>query len=183
MSCALFVGLLTLIAGPVARAQEVQVEVAQAPMGFTVANTETSDTGWEDKTIEPSGVVPIGDSSLLLVACDKNENLIVVEAATGRVKQWLGQVTLDKRPKWEDLAYDDEGTLYVVGSRLFEDRAEVGAQKKLMAVARLLRFRLRSVGADGTSLVIDPESIDRWDISEALAAEGSTVILGKTKSI
>ena len=34
---------------------------------------------------------------------------IVVEAATGRVKQSLNLSTFDNRPKWEALARDDEG--------------------------------------------------------------------------
>jgi hypothetical protein len=63
-SCALFFLLAILIPGLVARAQEVQVEVAQPTLRFV-----TADTGLEDDKIEPSGVAPIGDGSLLLVAC------------------------------------------------------------------------------------------------------------------
>ena len=53
-----------------------------------------------------------------------------------------------------------------------KSRLKRGTQKRLMAVPRLLRFRLRSDGAGGTPLVIDSESIVEWDIGDALAAEG-----------
>jgi hypothetical protein len=93
-SCAFFLGLVILIPTLAARAQEVQVEVAQPTLHFL-----TADTGLEDNKIEPSGVAPIGDGSLLLVACDKNDSLLVVELATGRVKQSLSLGTFDNRPK------------------------------------------------------------------------------------
>jgi hypothetical protein len=164
-ACGLFLGLVLLL--PVVRAQEVQVEFAQPPMPFL-----TADTGTEDRKIEPSGVATIGDGSLLLVACDKNACLSVVEAATGRIKQSFSVGVFDNRPKWEDLAHDDEGAYYVIGSRFVEEPAEEGTQKRLMAVPRLLRFRLRSDGAGGTPFVIDSESTVEWDIGDALAAEG-----------
>jgi hypothetical protein len=163
-SCALFLGLLSTLA---ARAQEVQVEVAQPPVRFL-----TADTGWEDKKVEPSGAEPIGDGSLPLVADDKSESLIAVEAATCRVKQSLKLSTFDNRPRWEALARDDDGAYYVIGSHFVEDPAEEGAQRKLTNVSRLFSFRLRSDGACGTSLVIDSESSIEWDITDALAVEG-----------
>jgi hypothetical protein len=166
-SCAFFLGLAILNPTLAARAQEVQVEVAQPTLHFLAA-----DTGQEDNKIEPSGVASIGDGSLLLVACDKNDSLVVVELATGRVKQSLSLGTFANRPKWEDLAHDDEGAYYVIGSRFVEEPAEDGTQKKLKDVSRLLRFRLRSDGVGGTPFVIDSESIMEWDISDALAAEG-----------
>jgi hypothetical protein len=149
------------------RAQEVQVEIVQPPLRFL-----TADTASEDKKIEPSGVEPIGDGNLLLMADDKSESLIVVEASTARVKQSLSLSTFDNRPKWEGLAHDDEGAYYVIGSHFVEDPAEEGAQKKLTDVSRLFRFRLRSDGPDGTSFVIDTESSIEWDITDALAIEG-----------
>ena len=66
-SCVTFLGLVLLLPSLAVRAQEVQVEMVQPPMRFWRA-----DTGMEDRKIEPSGVAPIGDGSLLLVACDKN---------------------------------------------------------------------------------------------------------------
>jgi hypothetical protein len=167
VSCAPFLGLMVLLSALAVRAQEVQVEVAQPPVRFL-----TADTGSEDKRIEPSGVEPIGDGNLLLVADDKNESLIVVEAATGRVKQSLSLSTFENRPKWEALARDDEGAYYIIGSHFVEDPAEEGAQKKLTDVSRLFRFRLRSDVAGGTSFVIDSESSIEWDITDALAVEG-----------
>ena len=166
-SFTLVFGLVVLLPVLAVRAQEVQVEIVQSPIPFL-----TADTGREDRKIEPSGIATIGDGSLLLVACDKNACLSVVEAATGRIKQSFSVGVFDNRPKWEDLAHDDEGAYYVIGSRFVEEPAEDGAQKRLMAVPRLLRFRLRSDGTGGTPLVIDSESIIEWDIGDALAAEG-----------
>jgi hypothetical protein len=164
---ALFLGLLILTPALAVRAQEVDVEVAQPPIPFL-----TADTGREDRKIEPSGVATIGDGSLLLVACDKNACLSVVEAATGRIKQSFSLGVSDKKPKWEDLAHDDDGAYYVIGSRFVEEPGEEGAQKRLIALPRLLRFRLRSGSPDRTLLAIDSESIVEWDIGDALAAEG-----------
>ena len=115
---------------------------------------------------------PIGDGSLLLIADDKRAGLIVVEAATGRAKHSLLMGISDKRPKWEELAHDDEGGYYVIGSRFFEEPSKDGADKKTVAVPRLLRFRLQSDGGRETSPVVDPESIIEWDITEALVAAG-----------
>jgi len=88
-----FLGLLLLSAVTV-RAQEIQVEMVQPAMPFL-----TADAGSIDRKIEPSGVAAIGDGSLLLVACDKNACLSVVEAATGRIKQSFSVGVVDKRPK------------------------------------------------------------------------------------
>ena len=166
-SCVTFLGLILLLPALAVRAQEVQVEMIQPPMPFL-----TADTGSEDRKIEPSGVATIGDGSLLLVACDKNACLSVVEAATGRIKQSFSVGVVDKRPKWEDLTHDDEGAYYVIGSRFVEEAAEGGIEKKIIAVPRLLRFRLRSVDPGETRFAIDSESIVEWDIGDALAAEG-----------
>ena len=162
-----FLGLILLLPALTVRAQELQVEVVQPPMPFL-----TADTGKEDGRIEPSGVATIGDSKFLPVACDKNACLSVVEAATGRIKQSFSVGVVDKRPKWEDLAHDDEGAYYVIGSRFVEETAENGVEKTIIAVPRLLRFRLRSVDPGEIRFAIDSESITEWDIGDALAAEG-----------
>src|SRR5215467_14544237 len=128
-SCVTFLGLILLLTTLPVRAQEIQVEIAYPPMPFL-----TADTGSQDRKIEPSGVAAIGDGSLLLVACDKNACLSVVEAATGRIKQSFSVGVVDKRPKWEDLAHDDEGAYYVIGARFVEEPVNDGAQKRLMAV-------------------------------------------------
>jgi hypothetical protein len=132
----------------------------------------TAGTGSEEQKIEPSGVEPIGDGKLLLVAEDKSESLLVVEAATGQIKQSLKLSAFDNRPKWEALARDDEGAYYVIGSHFVEDPTEAGAQKKLTDVSRLFRFHLKTDDAGGAGLVIDPESTIEWDITDALAVEG-----------
>jgi hypothetical protein len=166
-TCSLLLGLVVLLTALGVRAQEIQVEVAQSPVRFL-----TADTGQEDKNVEPSAVESIGNGSLLLVADDKSEDLIVVEAATGRIKQSLKLSTFNNRPKWEALAHDDEGAYYVIGSHFVEDPGEEAAQKKLRDVSRLFRFRLRGDGVGGTSIVIDSESTIEWDITYALAVEG-----------
>ena len=165
--CHSFLGLVILIPALAARAQEVQVEFVYPPVRFL-----SGDTGADDERIEPSGVEPIGDGSLLLIADDKRAGLVVVEAATGRAKHSLLMGISDKRPKWEELAHDDEGGYYVIGSRFFEEPSKDGADKKTIAVPRLLRFRLQSDGGRETSPVVDPESIIEWDITEALVAAG-----------
>jgi hypothetical protein len=163
--CLFVLGLL--LPALAARAQELQVEIVQPPMPFL-----TADTGSIDRKIEPSGVEPIGNGKLLLVADDKNGSLVVVEGATGQVKQSLQLSTFDTRPKWEALARDDQGAYYVIGSHFVEEPAEEGAQKNVKDVSRLFRFRLRSDGPNGGLLVIDPESTIEWDITDALAVEG-----------
>jgi hypothetical protein len=163
-----YVSLLGLLLPTLAvGAQEVQVEIVNPPMHFRAAGTRL-----EDKKIEPSGMEPIGDGKLLLVADDKNGSLVVVEAATGQVKQLLQLSTFDTRPKWEALARDDQGAYYVIGSHFVEEPAEEGAQKNVKDVSRLFRFRLRSDGPDGSLLIIDSESTIEWDITDALAVEG-----------
>src|SRR5262249_42786969 len=166
-SCVTLLGLVLLLSAPPVRAQELQVEFVQPPTSFL-----TADTGKEDGKIEPSGVATIGDGKFILVACDKNVCLSVVEASTGRIKQSFSVGVSDSRPKWEDLAHDDEGAYYVIGSRFVEETAEDGVEKKIIAVPRLLRFRLRSVDPGETPFAIDSESIVEWDIGDALAAEG-----------
>src|SRR4029450_9029571 len=92
-SFTLVFGLVVLLPALAVRAQSVKVEFVEPPMRFL-----TADTGREDREIEPSGVAPIGDGSLLLVACDKNACLSVVEAATGRIKQSFSVGVFDDSP-------------------------------------------------------------------------------------
>ncbi|HEV2915079.1 MAG TPA: hypothetical protein VGX92_17515 [Pyrinomonadaceae bacterium] len=164
------VGLLSALffQAQAARAQEVQVEVAQPSIHFL-----STATGQEDKNIEPSAVEPIGDGTLLLVADDENKNLLVVEAATGAIKQELKLGKFDKKPKWEAMARDPEGNYYVIGSHSIkrEDAAEPDAAQKLKDRSRLFRFRL-SGGTDGKPLAIDDATVVEWNVTDALAAEG-----------
>src|SRR5262245_45037944 len=115
----------------------------------------TADAGSVDRRIEPSGVATIGNGKLILIACDKNACLSIVEASTGRIKQSFSVGVSDSRPKWEDLTHDDEGAYYVIGSRFVEETAEDGMEKKIIAVPRLLRFRLRRVDPGETPFAID----------------------------
>src|SRR5262245_51330933 len=129
LSCTPILGLALLLPALAVKAEEIQVEIAQPPIPFLTANT-----GEEDRKIEPSGVATIGDGSLLLVACDKNACLSIVEGTTGRIKQSFGLGITENRPKWEDLAHDDEGAYYVIGSRFVEEPTEDGTQKRIMAI-------------------------------------------------
>jgi hypothetical protein len=168
LTCGLLLLLCTaaLIKWPVARAQQLKLKLAEPPARFL------SETGEVDKKIEPSAVEPIGDGTLLLVADDDSKNLFVVEAATGKIKQSLKLNAVDKKPKWEGMARDDEGAYYVLGSHSVKDLTEPDAPEKLKARSRLFRFRLKDGGAAGQTPVIDEASVIEWDLTEALAVEG-----------
>lgn len=175
--CVLFIGLSGLFLAPASRAQEVHIDSVQTPVRFL-----SLGTGQEDKKIEASAVEPIGDGKLLLVADDESKNLIVVEASTGRITQELKLLKdVDKKPKWEAMALDLEGTYYVIASHSVKDPTETGAQKKLKDHSRLFRFRLKGGGADGTPLAIDEASVVEWDITDALAIEGYSSDPSKNK--
>ena len=92
--------------------------------------------------LEASGVEPIGDGRLLLVAHDKKVPLRVIETATGRQVGPL--LTCDKFPaetpkssKWEGMAHDSEGNYYLVGSHSGKTQGERDEH------AKLIRFRLK----------------------------------------
>ena len=145
--------------GPAAGAQELRLESASLPAPLLVG-------GKVDHLIEPSGVEPIGDGRRLLVAHDKHPALFIVDTATGRVlgepitspkfpvSSWLGG------PKWEGMARDGEGNIYLIGAHVGKTDEERAAKSVL------LRFRV----SDGDSPAIDDSSVLSWHIARSLEA-------------
>jgi hypothetical protein len=115
--------------------------------------------------IEASAVEPIGDGRRYLVAHDKDPALFVVEAATGRI---LGAPLTSPHfpplngpgPKWEGMARDSEGNLYLIGA--YQGKTDEERATKSV----LIRFRI----SEGDSPAIDDASIVRWDIGRSLEA-------------
>jgi hypothetical protein len=142
-----------------AHAQELRLESASLPVPLLVG-------GKVDRLIEPSGVEPIGDGRRVLVAHDKHPALFVVETTTGRV---LGEpITTSKfpvtsslgGPKWEGMARDSEGNIYLIG-------AHVGkTDEERTSKSVLLRFRI----SDGDSPAIEDASVLSWQIARSLEA-------------
>jgi hypothetical protein len=156
-------GALALII-PIAGADEYRLESATLPAPLV-------EGGKPNVVIEASGVEPIGEGRLLLVAHDKAPALHVVEAATGRL---VGEPISSSKfppqtetgPKWEGMARDLEGNFYLVGSHSGKTDEERATRSVL------LRFRL--VSSDTPA--IDDASVVRWEIARslesALKAEG-----------
>ncbi len=141
------------------QAQELRLESASVPLPLLVG-------GKVDRLIEPSAVEPIGDGRRLLVAHDKHPALFVIETATGRVlgepftsknfpvASWLGG------PKWEGMAKDSEGNIYLIG-------AHVGkSDEERTSKSVLLRFKL----SEGDAPAIDDASVLSWHIARSLEA-------------
>lgn len=143
-----------------------ELKVLTSPTLFTFINSDDS----ENKTIEPSAVVPIGDGRFLLVADDKDDgagnSLKIVEAATGKILKVITKTRLQplpKEPKWEALAKDDEGNYYVVGSH---NNAEA---PKLATRSLMFRFRLvNEAEQDARKIEIDETSKRELDVKESL---------------
>ncbi len=146
-----------------AGAEAIRLEQATFPIPFLLPGTDAVDG-----VIEASGVEPIGDGKLLLVAHDKATPLRVVETATG--KQVVAGLTCPSfpneapiAPKWEGMARDDQGNFYVVG-------AHAGKTDEVRtAQSFLYRFRLDG-GTASAPLSIDNASVRRWRIDSALKA-------------
>jgi len=121
------------------------------------------EAGKVNAVIEASAVEPIGDGRLLLVAHDKNPALFILEASTGRI---LGDPITSPRfpqlngggPKWEGMARDAEGNLYLIGAHTGKTDQERATKSVL------IRFRLK----DGEPPAIDDGSIIRWEIGRSL---------------
>ncbi len=150
---------LTLLA-----AQE-PAPVPTTPVAATEPRPLVDATGTEQRTIEASAVAPIGDGRLWLVAHDKQAPLVVVEAATGRVLDpaLTGDAFpsgLKVGPKWEAMARDDQGFLYVIGSHS-------GTDAERAERAFLVRFR---IGGSPEAPVIEPGSARRWHVDAGLVA-------------
>ena len=97
-----------------ARADDIVVEPQTFPAPFYEATGSTEPAYRLDNVLEASGVQPIGDGRLLLVAHDKKVPFRVIDTATGRQVGPL--LTSDRFPaetpkssKWEGMAQDSEG--------------------------------------------------------------------------
>jgi hypothetical protein len=139
------------------KAQDLRLESASLPIPLLVA-------GKVDRVIEASAVEPIGDGRRLLVAHDKHPSLFVVETATGRV---LGEPITSPKfptpsslggPKWEGMARDSDGNLYLIGAHVGKTEEETASKSVL------LRFRI----SDGDSPAIDDGSVLTWHIRQSL---------------
>ena len=141
---------------PAARAHHWEFEAATLPAPFL-------RDGRVDVAIEPSGVAPIGDGRLMLVAHDKAASLHVVDVATGAlVGAPLGSPrffpTAGPSPMWEGMAFDSEGNYYLVSSGSGKSDGERAA------CSTVVRFRLRV----GEVPAIDDASVVHWEIARPL---------------
>ena len=147
-------------------ADVVVLEEASLPIPFRLAEGQDR-AGAIDVEIEASAVEPIGDGTLLLVAHDKSEGLVVAETATGRrVGEPLTCRQFPKGlpfgPKFEAMASDDRGDYYVIGSHSGKTEAERADH------TQLFRFRLKG-GDGGEPLAIDEATVLRWNVAKGLA--------------
>lgn len=167
---------VTALANSLARADDFHLQGASLPAPLV------DHDGKVNVVIEASGVQPIGDGHLILVAHDKHPALFVVETATGRI---VGEpITCNKfpeasklgGPKWEGMARDSEGNYYIIGAHVGKTDEERAAKSVL------LRFRLK----ESAQPAIDDASVVRWNIARslesALKAEGlSATAVGERK--
>ena len=146
-----------------ASAQIIQVENAEKPIPFIAID------GQEDKNIESSAVEFIdNEGRFLLVLEDERSELLVVEAKTGQITRILSLKGVDKKPKWEGLARDEEGIFYAVGSH----SVKIGETDavKLKNRSRLFSFKLKSNSSNASDISI--EDVKEFDIADALKSEG-----------
>ena len=166
--------LAGLAAGSAAGADEIRVEPQTAPVALHRDAGSKGERPKIDLTIEASGVEPIGDGRLVLIAHDKSEELYVAEAATGRlVGEPVRCSAFPRTPKWEGMARDDQGNFYLVGAHTGKT-AEV-----LKLQAQMIRFRLKGTGTADNPFSIDPASVRSWKLRDslvsALGREGADV--------
>ena len=162
--------MATLVSVSEARPDDITVQPVTFPAPFFEASEPGSTEFRLDNVLEASGVEPIGDGRLVLVAHDKKVPLRVIETATGRQVGPL--LTCDKFPaetpkssKWEGMAQDSEGNYYLVGSHSGKTDGEREEH------AKLIRFRLKSQpGSHGATdgVAIDASSVISWRIAGAL---------------
>ena len=151
-----------LLAGSAARGDEIRVEPTTVPLALFRDGGEAPKV---DVTIEASGVEPIGDGRLVLVAHDKSEELYVVEVATGRiVGEPIRCDDFPKTPKWEGMARDDRGNFYLVGAHT----AKTDEIRKLQA--QLIQFKIKGDGSSTEPFSVVPGSVRTWKIRDSLAS-------------
>ncbi|MBV8310381.1 MAG: hypothetical protein JO344_08355 [Planctomycetaceae bacterium] len=151
-------------------ADGIAVEPVTFPTPFFEAPGPGETVYRLDNVLEASGVEPIGDGRLLLVAHDKKVPLRVIETATGRQVGPL--LTCAKFPaetpkssKWEGIARDSEGNYYLVGSYSGKTPGERDEH------AKLIRFRLKTQpGTNGglDAVAIDEGSVISWRLASPL---------------
>jgi len=162
---------LTLASLPVRAtwADGITVEPVTFPAPFFEAPGAGETAYRLDNVLEASGVEPIGDGRLLLVAHDKKVPLRVIETATGRQVGPL--LTCDRFPaetpkssKWEGMARDSEGNYYLVGSHSGKTQGECNEH------AKLIRFRLKTRPGTGgfDAVAIDQGSVTSWRLASSL---------------
>jgi hypothetical protein len=152
------------------RADDIVVEPQTFPAPFYEPTGSPEAVYRLDNVLEASGVQPIGDGRLLLVAHDKKVSLRVIDTATGR--QVGPQLTSDRFPaetpkssKWEGMAQDSEGNYYAIGSHSGKTQGERDEH------AKLIRFRLKSLPAtDGhpSAVAVDDGSVISWRLATPL---------------
>ena len=178
LTASLMALVATLVTGSAVWADDIAVEPVTLPAPFFEDAGSPTPTYHLDNILEASGVEPIRDGRLLLVAHDKKVPLRVIEAATGRQVGPL--LTCDEFPvetpkssKWEGMARDSEGNFYVVGSHSGKTQDERDQH------AKLLRFRLKTQSGNSGSadiVAIDKASVISWQLAapliQALEHEG-----------
>lgn len=148
------------------KAQEIKLLTRETAVVFK--NIDGSDS----KAFEPSAVEPIGNGKFLLVADDKDvkgKSLKIVEAATGRVLKTLDRIQpVDKNPKWEAMAKDEQGNYYVIGSH-----NHVDDEQKLALRSLMFSFRLENeMEPDGMNIAIDTKTIKPLNVKDSLTSLG-----------
>ena len=152
-----------LALGASAGAEDIRVEPLSVPVALH--RDAAGGAAAVNTTIEASGVEPIGDGRLVLIAHDKSEELYVAESATGRlVGEPLTCDAFPKTPKWEGMAHDDRGNYYLTGAHTAK------TEETLRLQAQMIRFRLKGTGTPGDPLAIDPGSVRRWKLRDSLAS-------------
>jgi hypothetical protein len=161
-----------------AQADEISVQPVTFPAPFFDATVPGEKSPRLDTVLEASGVEPIGDGSLLLVAHDKKVPLRVIETMTGRQVGPL--LSSDRFPpetpkssKWEGMAHDSDGNYYLVGSHSGKTDGEREEH------AKLIRFHLKTepstTGIPG-KVTIDDSSVISWRLAgplvQVLQSEG-----------
>jgi hypothetical protein len=163
-------GSVLLATAATSLADGITVEPLTFPAPFLEAAGSGAKADRLDKGLEASGVEPIRDGTLLLVAHDKKVPLRVIETATGR--QIGPLLTCPRFPaetpkssKWEGMARDSEGNYYLVGSHSGKTNGERSEH------AKLIRFRLKTQAAPAAApgtIAIDESSVLSWRLAGPL---------------
>jgi hypothetical protein len=157
--------LLASLAAP-GLAGEVQVETAEPPRALP--QLESSDG--EAIDMEASGVEALG-RDVFLVAGDKDQPIVVLDAsgASPRVAKQLKLQGAPKKPKWEAMARDHGGSVYVIGSHNAATETNK-AVEKLAARSTIVRFEIEGDPARPQDLKAKRELT--LSITRALAGTG-----------